>query len=166
MNSQRKNTNSKGGIVLKNRFETFVLKISGIQKNLTRFVMKNSLNMHLRLKISYAHKTNFLTKIIINCIGQTKSKQKYIFTIAITFLRLQWNFKAYHRWHEFTENGPVEILLNFGNHFRTLQLGFWKFLLGIVFLHYQVRTVWLFFLQAHRFDQSPETLIPLIDRNP
>ena len=32
VNSQRENTNSKGDVVLKNRFETFVLKISGIQK--------------------------------------------------------------------------------------------------------------------------------------
>ena len=31
---------------------------------------------------------------------------------------------------------PVEILLNFGNYFCTLQLGFWKFLSGIVFLYY------------------------------
>ena len=31
---------------------------------------------------------------------------------------------------------PVEILLNFRNYFRTLQLGFWKFHTGIVFLHY------------------------------
>ena len=30
----------------------------------------------------------------------------------------------------------VEILLNFGNCFCTLQLGFWKFLSGIMFLHY------------------------------
>ena len=30
---------------------------------------------------------------------------------------------------------PVEILLNFGNYFRTLQIGFWKFLSGIMFLH-------------------------------
>ena len=32
MNSQCENTNSKGDFVLKNRFETSVLKISGIQK--------------------------------------------------------------------------------------------------------------------------------------
>ena len=32
VNSQRENTNSKGDIVLKNKFETFVLKISGKQK--------------------------------------------------------------------------------------------------------------------------------------
>ena len=31
---------------------------------------------------------------------------------------------------------PVEILLNFENYFRTLQLGFCNFLSGIVFLHY------------------------------
>ena len=30
---------------------------------------------------------------------------------------------------------PVEKLLNCGNYFLTLQLGFWKFLSGIVFLH-------------------------------
>ena len=43
----------------------------------------------------------------------------------------------------------VEILLNFGNYFRLLQLGFWKFLSGIVFLHHYVRTIGLFFSQAH-----------------
>ena len=32
VNSQREKTNSKGDIVPKNLFETFVLKISGIQK--------------------------------------------------------------------------------------------------------------------------------------
>ena len=32
MNSQLENTNSLGDFVLKNRFETFILKISGIQK--------------------------------------------------------------------------------------------------------------------------------------
>ena len=32
MNSQRENTNSKGDFVIKNRVETYVLKISGIQK--------------------------------------------------------------------------------------------------------------------------------------
>ena len=31
-NSQREKTNLKGYFVLKNRFETFILKISGIQK--------------------------------------------------------------------------------------------------------------------------------------
>jgi hypothetical protein len=37
VHSQRENTNSKGEFVLKNRFITFVLKISGIQKiNLTQ----------------------------------------------------------------------------------------------------------------------------------
>ena len=30
---------------------------------------------------------------------------------------------------------PVEILLFFGNYFRTLQLRFWNFVSGIVFLH-------------------------------
>ena len=44
---------------------------------------------------------------------------------------------------------PVEILLNFENYFRTLQLGFKKFLSGIVFLHHYVRTIGLFFSQAH-----------------
>ena len=34
----------------------------------------------------------------------------------------------------------VEILLNFKNHFRTLQLGFWKFLSIIGFLHYYIST--------------------------
>ena len=34
--SQRKNTNSEGNFVLKNRFETFVFKISGIQKILNQ----------------------------------------------------------------------------------------------------------------------------------
>ena len=32
VNSHRENTNSKGDFVFKNRFETFFLKISGIQK--------------------------------------------------------------------------------------------------------------------------------------
>ena len=44
---------------------------------------------------------------------------------------------------------PIEIFLNFGNYFRTLQLGFGKFLSGIVFLHHYVRTIELFFSQAH-----------------
>ena len=34
VNSQRKNTKSKGDLILKNQFETFVLKISGIQKKI------------------------------------------------------------------------------------------------------------------------------------
>ena len=33
-NSQHYNTNSKGDFVLKNRFKTFVFKISGIQKQI------------------------------------------------------------------------------------------------------------------------------------
>ena len=37
VNLQHENTNSKSDFVLKNRFETFVLKISIIQKNLTQF---------------------------------------------------------------------------------------------------------------------------------
>ena len=44
---------------------------------------------------------------------------------------------------------PVEILLNFGNYFLTLQSGFCKFLFEIVFLHYYVRTIGPFFLQDH-----------------
>ena len=55
---------------------------------------------------------------------------------------------------------PVEILLNFGNYFRTLQLGFKKFLSGIVFLHYQVRTIGLFFLQAHSIWPKPRAFNP------
>ena len=43
----------------------------------------------------------------------------------------------------------VEILFNFGNYFRTLQLGFGKFLSGIVFLHHYVRTIGLLFSQAN-----------------
>ena len=50
---------------------------------------------------------------------------------------------------------PVEILLNFENYFRTLQLGFWKFLSGIMFLHYYVRTLGLFFSQAHSIWPKP-----------
>ena len=48
MNSQRENTNPKGDFVLKNRFETFVLNISGIQKYiLLRFGMTNSIKNSL-----------------------------------------------------------------------------------------------------------------------
>ena len=54
-----------------------------------------------------------------------------------------------HSTAEFTENGPVLIMLNFENYFRTLQLGFSKSLSGIVFLNYEVHTIGLFFLQAH-----------------
>ena len=54
----------------------------------------------------------------------------------------------------------VEILLIFINYFRPLQLGFWKFLSGIVFLHYQVRTIGLFFLQAHSIWQKPRAFNP------
>ena len=50
---------------------------------------------------------------------------------------------------------PVEILLNFGNYSRTLQLGFWKFLSGIVFLYHYVRTMGLFFSQAHSMWPKP-----------
>ena len=49
VNSQRENTNSIGDFVLRNRFETFVLKISGLQ---LRFGMTNSINKHLRFRIS------------------------------------------------------------------------------------------------------------------
>ena len=55
---------------------------------------------------------------------------------------------------------PVEILLNFGNYFRTLQLGFWKFLSGIVFLHYYVCTIGLFFSQAHSIWPKPRAFNP------
>jgi len=55
---------------------------------------------------------------------------------------------------------PVEILLNFGNYFRTLQLGFWKFLSGIVFLHHYVRTIGLFFSQAHSIWPKPRAFNP------
>ena len=54
----------------------------------------------------------------------------------------------------------VKILLNFGNYFRTLQLGFLKFLSGIVFLHYLVRTIGLFFLQAHSIWPKPRAFNP------
>ena len=60
----------------------------------------------------------------------------------------------------------VQILLNFGNYFCTLQLGFWKILSGIVFFHYMYY-IQGFFLQAHSIGPSQEPLIPLkIDRNP
>ena len=55
---------------------------------------------------------------------------------------------------------PVEILLNFGNYFRTFQLGFWKFLSGIVFLHHYVRTIGLFFSQAHLIWPKPRAFNP------
>ena len=55
---------------------------------------------------------------------------------------------------------PVEILLNFGNYFRTLQLGFWKFISGIVFLHHYVRTIGLFFSQAHSIWPKPRAFNP------
>ena len=55
---------------------------------------------------------------------------------------------------------PVEILLNFGNYFRTLQLGFWKFLSGIVFFHYYVRTIGLSFSQAHLIWPKPRAFNP------
>ena len=55
---------------------------------------------------------------------------------------------------------PVEILLNFGKYFRTLQLGFWKFLSGIVFLHHYVRTIGLFFSQAHSIWPKPRAFHP------
>ena len=51
---------------------------------------------------------------------------------------------------------PVEILLNFGDYFRTLQLRFWKFLSRIVFLHYLV----LLFLQAHSIWSKPRAFNP------
>ena len=55
---------------------------------------------------------------------------------------------------------PVKILLNFGNYFHTLQLGFWKFLSGIVFLHRYVRTIGLFFSQAHSIWPKPRAFNP------
>ena len=55
---------------------------------------------------------------------------------------------------------PVEILLNFGNYFRTLQLGFWKFLSWIVFLYHYVRTIGLFFSQAHSIWPKPKAFNP------
>jgi hypothetical protein len=55
---------------------------------------------------------------------------------------------------------PVEILLNFGNYFRTLQLDFWKFLSGIVSLHHYVRTIGLFFSQAHSIWPKPRAFNP------
>ena len=55
---------------------------------------------------------------------------------------------------------PVEILLNLWNYFRTLQLGFWKFLSGIVFLHHYVRTIGLFFSQAHSIWPKPRAFNP------
>ena len=55
---------------------------------------------------------------------------------------------------------PVKILLNFGNYFRTLQLGFWKFLSGIVFFHHYVRTIGIFFSQAHSIWPKPRAFNP------
>ena len=52
---------------------------------------------------------------------------------------------------------PVEIWLNFGNYFRTLLLGFWKFL-----SHYALQD--FSFYRPIRFDQNPEPLISLINR--
>ena len=58
MNSQHENTILSGDFVLKNRFETFVLKnISDIQ-NKSDSGRKNSINNHLRLKIP-THTTRF-----------------------------------------------------------------------------------------------------------
>ena len=39
----------------------------------------------------------------------------------------------------------IEILPYFENYFQTLNLRAWKLLSGIVFLHYYVRTIVLFF---------------------
>ena len=47
VNSQHKKTNSKGDFILKNRFETFVLKISGIQKK-TASIFLPSLGVTLK----------------------------------------------------------------------------------------------------------------------
>ena len=55
---------------------------------------------------------------------------------------------------------PVEILLNFGNHFLTLQLGFWKYLSEIVFLHPYVHNIGLFFSQAHSIWPKPRAFNP------
>ena len=52
VNSRQENTNSKGDFVLKSRVQTLVLKISGIQKILLKFRMTNSINTHLRFKIT------------------------------------------------------------------------------------------------------------------
>ena len=46
VNQQHQDTNSKGDFVLKNRFKTLTLNISGIQKQIRRFGMTNSINKH------------------------------------------------------------------------------------------------------------------------
>ena len=51
---------------------------------------------------------------------------------------------------------PVEILLNFRNSFRTLQLGLWIFLSGIVFLHYYTYTHYKAFLFAGPLDLNKD----------
>ena len=45
---------SKGDIVLKNKFQVLVQKISGIQ-----FGTTNAINKHLRSEILYTHNKNF-----------------------------------------------------------------------------------------------------------
>ena len=61
---------------------------------------------------------------------------------------------------------PVEILLNlFSNYFHTIQLGFLKFLSGIVFLHYYKDALQGFsFYRPIHFDQSPDSLNQLKNR--
>ena len=58
------------------------------------------------------------------------------------------------------KNVPVEILLNFENYFRTLQLGFWKFLSGIVFLHHYLHSIGLLFSKAHSIWPKPRAFNP------
>ena len=79
VNSQCENTNSKGDFVLKNRFETYVLKTSGIQISiLLRFGVTNSINKHLLLYISYTHKTNFNPKLLFIAFAKPNLSQKYM----------------------------------------------------------------------------------------
>ena len=59
VNSQHKNTDSKGDFILKTRFETFVLKFSSILKLIgLRYGMTNSINKHLRLVV-HSNNTHF-----------------------------------------------------------------------------------------------------------
>ena len=52
VNSKLGNTNSKGDYLLKNRFDTFVLKIFGIQKNLSQKYILRSGFLNKKVNLS------------------------------------------------------------------------------------------------------------------
>ena len=65
-----------------------------------------------------------------------------------------------HSWHGFTKNGPRRNIAQLWKLFSYITIRIWKFLSGILFLHYWVHTIGLFLLQAHSILPKPRAFNP------